>query len=50
MMRSAACGWMLYGRCSHRRTTDLVDVDGFEAEQGSDHLGWLALTAVKPLR
>ena len=29
-------------------TTDLVDVDRFEGEHGSDHLGWLALTAVKP--
>jgi SAM-dependent methyltransferase len=30
------------------KTTDLEDVDSFEAEHGSDHLGWLALTAIKP--
>jgi SAM-dependent methyltransferase len=30
------------------KTTDLKDVDSFEAEHGSDHLGWLALTAIKP--
>jgi SAM-dependent methyltransferase len=30
------------------KTTDLEDVDRFEAAHGSDHLGWLALTAVKP--
>jgi SAM-dependent methyltransferase len=32
------------------KTTDLEDVDRFEAEHGSDHLGWLALTAMKPDR
>ncbi len=32
------------------KTTDLPDVDRFEAEHGSDHLGWLALSAVKPAR
>jgi SAM-dependent methyltransferase len=30
------------------RTTDLVDVDRAEAARGSTHLGWLALTAVRP--
>ena len=30
------------------KTSDLQDIDRFEAEHGSDHLGWLALTAVKP--
>jgi SAM-dependent methyltransferase len=42
--------WLAEAGFADVRTTDLVDVDGFEAEQGSDHLGWLALTAVKPLR
>jgi SAM-dependent methyltransferase len=30
------------------KITDLKDVDRFEAEHGSDHLGWLALTATRP--
>jgi SAM-dependent methyltransferase len=32
------------------RTTDLEAVDRVWAEYGSDHLGWLALTAVRPPR
>jgi len=32
------------------KTTDLEAVDRFEAQHGSDHLGWLALTAMKPDR
>ena len=43
-------GWLAEAGYADVKTTDLVDVDRFEAEQGSDHLGWLALTAVKPLR
>jgi len=42
--------WLAEAGFADVRTTDLVEVDGFEAEQGSDHLGWLALTAVKQLR
>jgi SAM-dependent methyltransferase len=42
-------GWLAEVGFADVKSTDLVDVDRFEAEQGSDHLGWLALTAVKPL-
>ncbi len=28
----------------------ILAVDRFEAQHGSDHLGWLALTAMKPDR
>jgi hypothetical protein len=31
-------------------TTDLVEVDRVEAAHGSTHLGWLALTAVRPVQ
>ena len=41
-------GWLGETGFVEVKTTDLVDVDRFEAAQGSDHLGWLALTAVKP--
>jgi SAM-dependent methyltransferase len=41
-------GWLAQAGYVDVKTTDLADVDRFEAEHGSDHLGWLALTAIKP--
>jgi SAM-dependent methyltransferase len=41
-------GWLGEAGFVDVKTTHLEDVDRFEAAHGSDHLGWLALTAVKP--
>jgi hypothetical protein len=41
-------GWLGEAGFVDVKTTDVEDVDRFEAAHGSDHLGWLALTAVKP--
>jgi SAM-dependent methyltransferase len=41
-------GWLAEAGFVDVKTTDLHDVDRFEAAHGSDHLGWLALTALKP--